>query len=135
MLGEQIGEFRGKIMGQRVLCPDGPNPKMEAWTHDYGKILGIDAEHTTTYTSTVWGPRLFHADAYGVITTKDGDTVTCIGGALGKYTGKGGAVNSRGAIYFQTTASKLARLSSVVGILEAAADENGNTSVKIWEWK
>src|SRR5260370_22669934 len=50
MLGDQIGEETGKVLVIRVL--DSAALKAEASTHTTGKLLGIDYQGRTTYTST-----------------------------------------------------------------------------------
>ena len=44
MLGEMIGEFKGKVSGIRVL----PEGKMELSQQGMGKIMGFDASIVTT---------------------------------------------------------------------------------------
>jgi hypothetical protein len=44
MLGELIGEERGKLTGLRVLPHEGSGPKVEVTFRASGKMLGIDAE-------------------------------------------------------------------------------------------
>jgi hypothetical protein len=67
--------------------------------------------------------------------TRDGDTATWRGQGVGRFTGRGTAVNWRGAIYYQTTSPKLARLNGVAAVFEFDVDENDNTRAKLWEWK
>jgi hypothetical protein len=43
MLGEQLGEFRGKVTGQRVLPAEGSRPKVETSFEISGTILGVGA--------------------------------------------------------------------------------------------
>jgi hypothetical protein len=43
MLGEKLGELRGKVTGQRVLPTDGPNPKVETLFEISGTLLSADA--------------------------------------------------------------------------------------------
>ncbi len=50
MLGELIGEFKGKIIGMRVL-PIECSPKMESSFRDIGKILDIDLTDIGTFWS------------------------------------------------------------------------------------
>lgn len=46
MLGDLIGEFWGKIISQRVLPSDGPNPKIETSVQQRGKLLAVDMKIT-----------------------------------------------------------------------------------------
>ena len=47
MLGAQIGEFKGKIMGQRVLDSEGP--RMETSLSSTGSIKGAIVKETVTF--------------------------------------------------------------------------------------
>ena len=51
MLGEQIGETRGKRLLRRVLSSD--PLKVEVTFEDSGKMLGVDTNGFGTYTSQV----------------------------------------------------------------------------------
>jgi hypothetical protein len=51
MLGEKIGEFHGKVIGQRILPSDGL-PKFET-AEAAGTILGITARIMATYWSAM----------------------------------------------------------------------------------
>ena len=67
--------------------------------------------------------------------TKDGEAAMGIVSGLTKLSGTGMAGTSRGAVFFQTQSPKLARLNSTMAVVEVEQDENGNTHVKMWEWK
>ena len=43
MLGEKLGEFQGKVTGQRILPAGGAHPKTETPFEISGALLGIDA--------------------------------------------------------------------------------------------
>ena len=131
MLGEMIGEERGKTSGQKVL-PDG---KVEVSFEATGKILGFETTDMGTYLSemmpdgTIWG------EGQGIEITKDGEMASWKGTGVGRFTGKGGATSFRGAIYYRTSSQKLARLNGIAVVFEYETDENGNTHGKSWEWK
>lgn len=57
------------------------------------------------------------------------------GQGFGRFTGKGGGVRWRGAIYYTTASEKVARLNGTVGVFEFEVDENNQTTAKVWEWK
>jgi hypothetical protein len=46
MLGQKLGEFQGKVTGQRILPADGAHPKTETSFEISGILLGIDATMT-----------------------------------------------------------------------------------------
>jgi hypothetical protein len=53
MLGEKLGEFQGKVTGQRIRPAEGANPKTETSFEISGTLLGIDATMMGTYWTTV----------------------------------------------------------------------------------
>ena len=54
MLGEQIAEFKGKIMGQRVLDSEGP--RMETSLSSTGSIKGTIVKETVTFVGRLTSP-------------------------------------------------------------------------------
>jgi hypothetical protein len=133
MLGEQIGDGRGKRTARRVLCTE-PNFKIEVSFEDVTKLLGIDGMTIGTYVSYPKPDGSLHGDGEGVWATLDGQQVTWKGIAAGRFT-QGGGVSYRGLISYTTTSATFARLNSMGGVFEFEVDANGNTTSKIWEWK
>jgi len=71
---------------------------------------------------------------------------TALGSALGvatssrsgrgrRITNAGRTTTYRGAIYFQTTPTRLSRLNKVAVLFEYEVDAEGNTRSEYWEWK
>ena len=55
------------------------------------------------------------------------------GYAIGRYDSRN--QTDKGSVFFKTyTNGKLSFLNNKIGVFEYEADENGNTSGKIWEW-
>ncbi len=135
MLGEMIGEVRGKITGNRVLPSEGQAPKVETSMQQSGKILGVEVTDMGTYCSVARAVGGLYGEGQGVTMTKDGEVATWTGQGVGRFTGRGSAVSFRGALYYQTTSTELARLNSIAIVFEYETDENGNTHAKFWEWK
>ena len=133
MLGEQLGEARGKRTGRRVLSVDG-GFKVEVAFEANGKMLGVDNMEIGTYWSESRPDGSLYGEGQGVVITNDGEVATWKGGGVGKFVG-GGAVSYRGAIYYTTTSKKLARLNGGAAVFEFDVDPEGNTHAKIWEWK
>jgi len=129
MLGEQIGEFKGKNTGWRVL-PDG---KIETTAQGTGKILGMDVWMISTSVGTM-ANGMFVGEVNSVMTTMSGDTVMMKGNAVAWSTGNGGGT-TRVATINTTQAQKLARLNKVIGLHEYDTDKDNNYNGKIWEWK
>ena len=129
MLGEKVGEFRGKNVSQKMLPSEVSSPpRFEVTAEASGTILGIEATLMVTYQGTVRPDGLIYGECQnqGFIMTKDGDMATFTASGLGRFTGQGQATRWRGPIYHQTAAQKLARLNEVDNVYEGDIDENGN---------
>lgn len=129
MLGELIGEIKGKNTGWRVL-PDG---KIETTAQGMGKLLGMDVWMISTSVGTMMNG-MFMGDVNSVMTTMSGESVMMKGNAVAWSTGDGGGT-TRVATIHTTTSQKLARLNKVIGLYEIDTDMENNFSGKIWEWK
>ena len=140
MLGELIEEESGKITGKRVVDVEGP--KIESSFTMNGRWVGQDITDIGTY----WGVMregtetqgVVYGEAQGVATTKDAQgmaTYTVQG--IGRFTGPG-KIRFHGSVFYRTnptSGGKLSSLNNVVGVFEYQEDEQGNCSVKVWEWK
>jgi hypothetical protein len=133
MLGELISESRGKRTGRRVL-PTDAGVKVEVSFEDNGKILGIEANNIGTYWAQNRPDGSLYGEGQGILITQDGEPATWKGQGVGKLLG-GGAVSYRGALYYSTGSSKLARLNTIAAVFEFEVDAEGNTHTKLWEWK
>ena len=131
MIGEQIGEFKGKTTGYRVL----PEGKSELSQQGMGKIMGLEATMATTGVITPMPNGVLMADANGLTTTMDGEVVMVKISGIGWPTGKGWKSSMRGAAFQMTQSVKLARLNKVVTVWELESDEIGDWVLKLWEWK
>lgn len=134
MLGETIGEAKGRITSTRVLGVGEFGPKVEVSFELSGKALGMDATFWLTYFSTPQPGGLLYGEGQGMLMTRDGDTVSWTGQGTGRFTG-GGKISWRGAIYFQGPSERLARLAGTVGVYEFDGDSEGNAYMKTFEWK
>ena len=132
MLGEQIGELRGKRLLRRVLSSD--PLRVEVTFEDSGKVLGVDVNDFGTYTSQVRPDGGIYGEGEGAFMTKDGEAVAWKGSGLGKFKQDGG-VSYRGILYYKTASQKLARLNSTPAVFEYEVDGKGDTGLKLWEWK
>jgi hypothetical protein len=134
MLGELIGEERGKITSRRVLPSDGHAPKVEVSFETDVKLLGQDAKGIGTYWSVVQPTGFLYGEGQGIVMTAAGESIQWTGAGRGQFTGKGG-VKFRGAVYYQTTSERFARLNGVAIVYEHEADGDGNVTSRYWEWK
>jgi hypothetical protein len=131
MLGDRIGEFKGKVTGVRIL----PEGKRETSEEASGSILGMEAKWLATSVSTPMSNGLVMSEGEAIVTTIDGETVIIKKSGIGWSTGAGRKASRRGVFFHTTESEKLARLNRVVGVWEFESDENGDWHVKIWEWK
>jgi hypothetical protein len=99
-----------------------------------GVTLGMPMANTGTYTAVMRPDGTLYGEGQGIAMSPDSDAVTWVGHGIGMLK-TGGAVSYRGALYYQTTSAKLARLNGVVGVFEYDVDAEGNTRGQIWEWK
>ena len=137
MLGELIGEERGKLTGLRVLPHEGSGPKVEVTFQASGKTLGIDSTDMGTYWTIVrrHGDGVMYGNGDGVLMTATGEMVTWTGSGVGRFTGRGSGVTFRGAVYYQTASERLSRLNGLAAVYEYETDENQNVTLRVWEWK
>ncbi|HWB84135.1 MAG TPA: hypothetical protein VG675_08350 [Bryobacteraceae bacterium] len=132
MLGQQLGESKGKRIVRRVLSIDPPT--VEVSFEDSGHMLGVATSGFGTYTSSVRADGSIHGDGLGAIMTAEGEMITWKGSGVGKF-GAGGSISYRGMLYYHTPSQKLAALNNACGSFEFDVDQTGNTLAKVWEWK
>ena len=116
MLGDQIGEDKGKITSQRVLDVVDGIPKMEISFSSIGKYKGIETTEITTYWSTPRPGGALYSEGQGVLMTKDGqDMATWTGQGIGRFTSPG-KIRFTGSLFFSASSNgKLAFLNNIVG--------------------
>jgi hypothetical protein len=133
MLGEQFGELKGKITGQRVLDAEGP--AIETNVSTTGNLAGSQVRVMLTYMGKSVSNGVLHGWGNGVVMSKEGDVASYTGEAIGKIDSSG-TVRWRGSLFYKSSSNgKLASLNNLVLVLEAEVDAEGNFSEKTWEWK
>jgi hypothetical protein len=132
MLGNQIGEVKGKRLVRRVLSVDPLSAEVSF--EDAGQLLGTNVTGMGTYTSTVRPDGSILGQGQGMTVTDDGDAVTWTGTGLGKF-GPKGSVSYRGMLFMQTGSTKLAALNNCCAAFEYEVDPSGQTVSRMWEWK
>jgi hypothetical protein len=132
MLGDKIGEVKGKRLLRRVLSVDPLTAEVSF--EDAGKMLGVAVTGIGTYTSVVRPDGSIFGHGQGMETTDEGEAVTWTGTGLGHF-GPGGSVSYRGMLFMQTASKKLARLNNACVAFEYEVDSKGATVSKMWEWK
>ena len=133
MLGEQITEFKGKMISQRVLDAEGPT--VETTLSFTGSVRGIPVNQTVTFIGRPTSPGALRGEGHGVIMAGESEMATFTAEAFGKISSKG-SVNWRGTHFNRTSSTgKLAFLDNTVHVFEAEIDAEGNVTQKSWEWK
>ncbi len=136
MLGDKIIEGHGKVTGTRVLPgEDYRYHKIEVSFQESGTVLGVQYMNMGTYETFERIPGQLYGKGQGVTMTADGEGAIWTGEGVGRPTGEGMAVSFRAALTFQTNSEKLARLNSIVVMVEFEQDADGNVHVVGWEWK
>jgi len=132
MLGNQLGETKGKRLVRRILSIDPPTAEVSF--EDAGQILGVKTTGMGTYTSVIRPDGAIFGQGQGLITTEDGDAIVWTGTGLGKF-GPGGSISYRGMLFLHTTSQKLTAINNCCAAFEYDVDPTGQTVSKLWEWK
>jgi len=132
MLGDQLGESKGKRLVRRVLSSD--PLRIEVSFEDAGTMLGVGTNGFGTYTSEARPDGSLYGEGQGGMITADGEAITWKGSGAGRILPTG-AVSYRGILYYRTNSQKLSRLNNACGVFEYEVDPSGNTASKVWEWK
>ena len=136
MLGNKIGEERGKVTGMRVLPgEDYRYLKMEISFQAQGTTYGIESTNMGTYTVFERVPGQLYGEGQGILVAKDGASAIWKAHGIGRMTGKGMGASYRYSVAFQAGKGSLEKLNGVLVIGEHEADENGNVHNVEWEWK
>ena len=131
MLGDMIGELKGKLTGSRVLSIE-CCPKIEVSVQGIGKIIGIDVTDIGTFWEMIKEDGSLYGEGQGVMMSNEGEIVTWEAQGLGKTKGKG--AEWRGSAFLNTTSERFSCLNNTVVIFEYNIDDNGNADEKVWEW-
>jgi hypothetical protein len=96
MIGDKIGETKGKRLVRRVLSVDPPTAEVSF--EDTGTMFGVATSGMGTYTSIIRPDGSIHGEGQGLIMTPDGEVVTWKGSGLGKFGTAGADQLSRHAL-------------------------------------
>ena len=133
MLGELIGETKGKISNRNVVSVEGPT--IETTVASSGNSKGVQVNEILTYVASPSSKGILHGIGRGVINTQDGEIATFTGEGIGRFDASG-LLTWRGAIFFHTSSEgKLEFLNNKVGVFEAQVYSQGNFADKTWEWE
>jgi len=134
MLGEEVGQEKGRITSQKVLGVE--PPKMEVSFSGEGKYRGVDGTVIVTYWSALRSDGAMSGEGQGMVMSKDGrEMATFTGRGVGRFVGPG-KVRFVGSVFYNTMSTgSLAFLNNLVALFEHEVDESGNVTNKFWEWK
>ena len=132
ILGEQIGEEKGRVTARRVVSTDPARVEVSAETE--GNLLGVATKNIISYVSQLRPDGTLFREGQGVVMGKDGDMATWKGQGVGVFQ-ENGAITYRGAIYYQSASTRFERLNSIACVYEYAVNAEGNTSAKLYEWR
>ena len=133
MLGEKVGETRGRVTSRRIL-PGGDFRyiAMEITIEEGGTMLGMEAMNAGTYTAYERVPGQMYGEGNGIIGSPTGESAIWKGHGVGRMTGDGMGTAFRFSAAVQADpAGKLGRLNSVLVVGEHDVDGEGNT-VTTW---
>jgi hypothetical protein len=83
MLGEQIGETKGKRSARRVISTDPPT--VEVSFEDSGHMFGVATTGIGTYTSVVRPDGSIYGEGQGINMTQEGEGISWTGTGVGKF--------------------------------------------------
>ncbi len=134
MLGELIGECRGKIVGVRVMPPEGQHARVEVSLQGQGTLLGQPITDFGTYVQSVRPGGVLQGDAHNVMLSANGEVADWMGGGVGRPTGPGYKAIYGAYGRFDSAQGALSRAATVGTVVEYAVEEDGTYHWRMWEW-
>jgi len=134
MLGDKLGNVKGKVVLRRVLPGGSGGPRTESSQRGGGTLLGVEFQETSTYESEFRSDGTIFGSGQGIYMGKGGEVATWMGSGVGVLS-PGGGVTFRGAIYLYSAAPNWKRLNAVASVFEYAVDADDNYSGTLTEWK
>lgn len=137
MLGQKLGEDKGRVTSRRVLDSGDPHyVKMEISFESQGTLLGMQATDIGTYTIFNRVGNQIYGEGQGIVMTADGSSAIWKGHGVGVPTGEGMDMKFAYSIAFQAEPNgKLAALNDVLVVGEHTAKGDGTTTSTYYEWK
>ena len=134
MLGDLFYEAKGRITSKRVLDLEGP--KVESSYFLERKMREIEVLEIGTFTSVPISDGVFFIEGKDIVTVKGSDEEMATVQAQGISKLKGSSKVVSGSNFYRSSKTgKLSFLNNLVGVHEAAVDNDGNILYKVWEWK
>lgn len=118
MLGEPLGEGRGKITNVRVLPTEGQQVKVEATWQGTATLLGQELTGFGTYEQTVRPGGILYGAGHVLFASATGEVADWVGGGIGRPVGPGFAASYGVWGSFQGAQGALAPLTAVANVVE-----------------
>jgi hypothetical protein len=132
MLGEKLGETKGKVVGTRVVGPGA----VEQSVQEQGRFLGLEVTNLVTFTMRPTAAGTLQGEAHGLLQTADGEAAPWTAAGQVTRSGPGMAVAIRGALLVQAAPhGKLARLNAQPLVFEVDVDADGSLRAQFWAWR
>jgi hypothetical protein len=137
MLGERIGEERGKVTSRRVLeGGDYRYLKMEVCFEATVSIFGMKGSGMGTYTVFERVPGQLYGEGRGMIMVESGESAIWNGHGIGTPTGNGMGMKFAASVAYQAqTTGRLARLNNVLVLVEHVVEADDTARSTLYEWK
>jgi hypothetical protein len=136
MLGERIGEERGKVTSRRALRSGDPRYlKMEVSYEAEGTLCGVPCQSIGTYEVFERVPGQIYGEGQGMVMTRDGESAIWNGHGVGAPTPDGGLKFAASVAFQAGPTGKLARLNGVLVLIEHTAGGDGSARSTMTEWK
>ncbi len=136
MLGDRIGEERGRVTGRRALKSADPRYlKMEVSFEAEGTVYGVPFKEVGTYEVFERLPGQLYGEGQGMLMTQDGESAIWNGHGVGTVTPDGGLRFAASCAFQTHPTGKLARLNSVLVVVEHTAAADGSVRSTMTEWK
>ncbi len=137
MLGQKIGEEKGRVTSRRVLPGEDPRYlKMEISFEAEGTVLGLQGGNIGTYTIFNRVGSQIYGEGQGIFMAKDGTSAIWNGHGVGLPTGDGMGVKFAFSVAYQADPNgPLAALNNVLVIGEHTAAGDGSATSTLYEWK
>ncbi len=135
MVGELVGESKGKLLSKRVLPTEGQLVKVEVSFEGGGKFLGEPIADMGTYWQTMKPGGVLYGEGHVLMMTLDGGATDWTGFGVGAPTGPPPAAHYGVCGLAHSAPERWARLLRVALVNEFDVDASGGYHWKMWEWK
>lgn len=136
MLGDKIGEERGKVTSRRALRSGDPHYlKLEISFETQATLYGLPCMSIGTYEVFERVSGQLYGVGQGMVRTQDGEGAIWNGHGVGTATPDGGVKFAASVAYQASPHGKLARLNHVLVLVEHTASGDGSVKSTLTEWK